>query len=249
MKGLQGIVIAAALGIIGAVCNWFYISRQADNYERVSFVAISPGTQLKAGDRFKKEHFTKVDIPRNQVGNLDVTAVKWRDLAAVTHMFATRSYDGSEILLQQDLKTPARQDLNKLIGKDEMVMWLSVDSRTFNPMHVNPGDRVSFKVPRFAVKNSSSINGSDGNGAEAANSGPDELIGPFLIVSLGDRRGRREIQKAAGKSVGAENVIGIAVKKRGNGLEPKAQRLSDILQLTNFRGIQLLLHPALEDAS
>ena len=29
MKGLQGMIVAAGLGIIGAICNWFYISQQA----------------------------------------------------------------------------------------------------------------------------------------------------------------------------------------------------------------------------
>ncbi len=248
MKGLQGIIIAASLGIIGAICNWFYISRQADNYSRVSFVATKSGTSLKSGDRFKAEHFSKLEIPQNQLGNLDAVAVRWRDLDAVLGMFAIKRYEGSEILLAQDLKTPARKDLNKLIGKDELVMWLPVDSRTFNPMHVNPGDQVSFKVSRFTVGSPSKLNGSDGIGVEVAPVGAgDEIIGPFRVLALGNRKGRRDVQQAAGVSAGAENVIAIAIKKRGNELELKAQRISEVLHVTNFRGIQLLLHPALKE--
>ncbi len=242
MKGLQGIVIAAALGIVGAVCNWFYIAKQADNYARVGFVAVAPGTQIKLGDRFTREDFVKIDIPQNQLGNLDITAVKWRDLDAVTGLAAIRSYNGSEILLQQDLKTPAKEDLNKMIGKNERVMWLPVDSRTFNPAHVNPGDLVSFKVSRFTGRSPTSA-----SNTQPANSANDEIIGPFRILALGNRKGRREIQRAAGQPTGSENVVAISVEVRNSQLEPKAKRISEILQLTNFQGIQVLLHPASDE--
>ena len=29
MRGVQGMMIAAGLGVVGAICNWFYISQQA----------------------------------------------------------------------------------------------------------------------------------------------------------------------------------------------------------------------------
>ena len=35
MKGITGIIIAAALAVTGGVCNWLYIQKQADSYRRI----------------------------------------------------------------------------------------------------------------------------------------------------------------------------------------------------------------------
>lgn len=242
MKGMQGILIAAMFGIVGAVCNWFYIVQQADKYERESFIAIDPTAEINLGDRFKREHFQKVEIPKNHLGNLETTAVKWIDLDAVEGLAATRAYFGSEILMHQDLESPAKKELNSMIGKDERVMWLPADSRTFNASHVNPGDEVSFRIPRFARP--AAPDGGLEDNLEPGQVEPEEIIGPFRILALGNRKGRKDIRKAAGLSSGAENVIAISVAVRGSQLEPKAQRISEILQLTNFQGVQILLHPA-----
>lgn len=238
MKGIQGLVIAAALGITGGVCNWLYISQQADQYERVSLLAIKRDVQLEIGDRFKESHFMKVDVPKLRLGNLESTAVLWKDRAGVVNLPATRNYTGgAEILMVQDLQTPAKEDLNKKIGPDERIMWLPVDSRTFNPQHVNPGDQVSFRIPALLAQPVP---------ASAPDGGGDEIIGPFRILALGNRKGRREIHRAAGLKSGSENVIAISVEIRANQLAPKAQRISAILQRTNFKGVQVLLHPASE---
>ena len=52
MKGILGITVALALGVVAAICNWFYLAKQARDYERVSFVLIKPATQIDPGDRF-----------------------------------------------------------------------------------------------------------------------------------------------------------------------------------------------------
>ncbi|MCA9113643.1 MAG: hypothetical protein KDA79_01060 [Planctomycetaceae bacterium] len=237
MKGVQGIVIAVALGLTGAFCNWFYVSRQAGEYERVRFVAVSADAQINMGDRFKESHFATVEIPRANVGNLSRTAVLWRDLPTVINMRATRAYRGGEILLQQDLKTPARQDLASRIGRDERVMWLPVDQRTFDAAHVNPGDLVSFQVPAL-------LNGSPVPAGSSAGGSGYEIIGPFRILALGNRMGTREVQRAAGGSRNnSENRLAVSVRVDGNRLESKAERISEVLRVTNFQGVQVLLHP------
>ena len=242
MKGTQGLVIAVALGITGAVCNWLYMAQQATNYERVAFLAVGNGMQIEAGDKFTEAHFIRIDIPKSDLGNLEKTAVKWSDLNVVVGHPATKDYIGGEIILNQDLRTPAKEDLNNLIGKDERVIWLPVDSRTFNPQHVNPGDQVSFKVPRHLGRNPQPA-GSKKSPPLTVN----EIIGPFRILALGNRKGRRDIRTAAGLSSGSENVIAISVQVRSNQLEPKAERISGLLQMTNFQGVQVLLHPAAEE--
>lgn len=243
MRGLQGVVIAGAFGIVGAVSNWLYIAQQADRMERVSFIAIEADAQVNVGDRFREQHFQKVDIPKNRIGNLDQIAVLWRDRLTAVGLPSARSYLGGEILLRQDLETPAKRDLNDLIGADERVLWLPVDSRTFNPQHVNPGDEVSFKIPNFATVHDEPAADVTPAGSTGTSS-HSEIIGPFRILALGNRKGRLEVRRASGMSGGAENVLAISVKIAGNALEPKAERISEILQLTNFQGVQVLLHPA-----
>ena len=70
MKGTQGLAVAAALGVIGAVCNWFYISRKAQDLEKEAFMYVKAKANIRSGDVFKKEHFGKVEIPKKYVGDL-----------------------------------------------------------------------------------------------------------------------------------------------------------------------------------
>lgn len=238
MKGVTGILTATLLGVIAAGCNWLYLHNLAANHATMSFVAVSSDAQLRLGDPFKEPHFVRVDIPRSALGNLDLVAVKWEALASVIGQTANRDYFGGELLLHEDLLTPARRELNTLISGDERVMWLPVDPRSFNPAHLNPGDFVSFKVPDFTVAQPAAAD-------ESEPLPPEEIIGPFEILALGDRKGRRDVQRAAGVPAGSENNIAIRVRmEQGNRLEPKAQRIADVLQMTNFKGVQVLLHPA-----
>ncbi len=238
MKGVTGLIIALTLAISGGICNWMYIARQADGYERVSFVKVD-ADQIRVGDRFKREHFGKVDIPKNNLGNLETVAVKWIDLSTVINRVASKNYVRDQIILQDDLTTPASGDLNKKIGPDERVMWLPVDPRGFNPQHVNPGDMVSFRVPKLLTGGPTPVASDEGD--EPAS---DEIIGPFRILALGNRKGDPQIGKAYGQRFGSENVLAISVKVRGTSLEPRAQRILDVLATTNFKGVQVLLHPS-----
>ncbi len=240
MRGIQGVVIAACVGIVGAVCNWYYIHRLSRDKEKVAFVAIERQAQINLGDRFKEAHFVKVDIPKDNLGRLDETAVKWDALDTLIDLPATRSFQGGEILLHQDLKTPASKELNDLIGENERVMWLPVDARSFNPQHVNPGDEVSFRIPSMIGITAGSRPG------QTPKTGSEEIIGPFRILALGNRKGSSEVHRASGLSAGSENTIAISVKIENDQLEPKAQRISEVMQMTNFNGVQILLHPAIE---
>jgi len=236
MKGTQGLLIAAGLGIAGAICNWFYISQQARHYEAVSFVAIRSDAQLNLGDVFKPEHLMKVNVPAARVGDLRAVAVLWSARATVEGDTAKRSYHGGEILLRQDLKSAAKRDLSSLLGENEAVRWVPVDPRSFVPDYVNPGDRVSFIVggPGISRSGTSSASGR----LPAAGS---ETVGPFEILALGSRLGRRDYLKAEGGSVGQQSLIAIRVKLTGGRLDDKATRLFDLLRRAGDRGAKVML--------
>ncbi len=239
MKGIPGLVIAAVLALTGGICNWLYLANQADRYERLAFMIVQ-AEQIRAGDRFKEEHFTKVEIPRNNLGNLEAIAVKWSDRVTVYSQVATRDLVRDQLLLREDLKTPAQQNINELIGSDELAISVTIDPRTFNPQLVNPGDLVSFRVPRNSLPTPATGVGAADPTEQALT---DEIIGPFRILALGNRKGRSEVAKAAGQSVGSETTITIAVDYPNKKMDRKAQRLLDISNLTGFKGVQPLLHP------
>jgi Flp pilus assembly protein CpaB len=237
MKGVQGIIIAVGLGLAGAACNWFYIAGQARDFQKMAFVVVDPDARINLGDRFKTEHFARVDIPRPNVGSLEKTAVQWQDLETVVGMTATRSYFGGEIVLRQDLKTPAQRDLSELLREDEVSRWVPVDPRTFVPEHLNPGDRVSFVMPQFNTQAQA------GSLDAGNNAGATQTIGPFEVLALGTRKGRREVLQAKGDSPAKESLVSIRVKLlKDGGYEPRAQRLFDVLRLTNYQGVQVMLH-------
>src|ERR1700736_2621903 len=151
MKGASGLLIAVALGIIGAFCNWIYLAQKGKELDLVDFIIIDENAKVSAGDKFSEGHLTKLSIPGSSVGNLDKSAVRWEDLSTVIGQVATKSYSPGEILLRQQLKTPAEMDIKKLLARDERAVWIPVDTRTFVPALVNGGDQVSFIVPRLTL--------------------------------------------------------------------------------------------------
>jgi Flp pilus assembly protein CpaB len=239
MKGIPGLIIAAALAIAGGICNWLYIAKQADQYERESFVVVNVD-QIRAGEKFKRQDFDKVDIPKNNLGNLEKIAVRWKDLSTVLGQSAVKDFARDQLILQDDLKTPPQENLNRKIGPNERVVWLPVDPRSFNPQHVNPGDMVSFRVPPGMSGSSPTAVGAEGSDSPQL----EEILGPFRILALGNRKGSPETARVAGQRYGSENVMAVSVRIEGTQLENKAKKIFNIVAMTNFKGVQVLLHPA-----
>ena len=237
MKGAQGIMIAVAMGVVGFVCNWLYLEREASRVELVSFVGVSQPADVKRGDVIQSGDLVPISMPKSHESQLAQVAVLWDQRDLVIGQKAARDLAVSgeaELVMHRDLTTPAIKDINELIADNERVMWLPVDSRTFNPQHVDPGDQVSFRIPEF--------------GKGASRSQPTEaggkILGPFRSLALGNRKGRRDVRQAAGLASGAENVIAVAVKVENpdGKLEPRAETLAGILAVNNFQGVQVLLH-------
>jgi Flp pilus assembly protein CpaB len=240
MRGLPGIIIAVALGIVGAICNWAYLAQQASRMEKVSFLALDNNAQLNVGDRFQKSHFQKVDIPRDNLGNLNEVAVLYREIDSVVGMAATKAYRGNEILLQQDLLTPGERDLSHLLAENEVARWVPIDSGSFVPERVSPGNLISFIVSGPGTAST------QGNSAEPIiTSSSTQIIGPFRILSLGARTGDRDVRRANSNSrARQEHLIGISVKIENGKLEPKADQLFEALATRNNSPLQVLLHSA-----
>jgi hypothetical protein len=248
MNGKIALPIAAGLALAGAALNWFYLQTKAEQLEKIEFLCVAPGATIRPGDRFTDDKLAPLAIPKNNVGEtLAKEAILYKDRQAVIGMPAVRLHPEREIILRQDLKTPP--PALGLAKENERAIWIPVDTRTFVPSLVNPGDLVSFLVsgvPTPAVPRDSS----EGNGDEFGGPQPPpvvpgnaELIGPFRVLSLGNRLGTADVLKASGMPQMQENVMTVSVTVDGGQLDPKAAKLWKLLQTSGFRQVGVVLHP------
>ena len=237
MKGLSGLLLSLGLGLAAAVCNWLYMNRLAGAEAKESFIGIK--TPINIGETILDAHLVKIDLPRSAMGNLDQVAPKWGLKSTVTGQTTSRSYRGGELVPLQDLRTPGAKDLNQKLGRDEVALWIPIDSRTFNSMRVNPDDEISFLLPRSGVSSYSPTPVPNPSKDAMSN----EIVGTFRILELGNRTGRPEVQRAAGMRQSNENVIAIVAKFAEGRLDAKAERVIDYMRLSKSQGLQVILHP------
>lgn len=240
MKGALGLTLAAGLGIVGAVSNWFYLQRLAKDQEKVWFIAIGDGVALNVGDTIKEDDLVRVGIPKSGVDYLDTIAPQWSAVESVKGIRANRPLHEGEIILNQDILQQAQQALSKTLQEDEVVRWVPVDSGTIVPEHINPGDLVSFDVPRIG----GAVPTPSGSRAASSGTGMSEIIGPFRVVSLGGRREPEGVGAGNRRSSGSESRIAIVVAYKDGKLEPNAERLFEAIRLAGNQGVQLQLHSA-----
>lgn len=235
MKGSMGLTIAAGLGIVGAICNWLYLNRLAGEQENVLLVAVGNNVQLNIGDSFTESDLEPVPIPASRAGNLIERAVGWSARGTVVGERATRVYSGGEIILEEDLVTSAVRDLSDTLQDNQVARWVPIDSRSVVAEQINPGDLVSFEVPRVSMSPTPA-----GNPPLAASM---ELIGPFRVLALGTRRERPEVAAASGnRGQNSANTITIVVDLVDGALEPKAARLFEAIRLSGSNGVAVQLH-------
>ena len=244
--------VAAALGFVGAAVNWIYLDSKAKQVEMIEFLSVAKTATIFAGDRFTEDKLAPLAIPKNNVtGPFYAQAVKWADRQTVIGMTAVYPFDPGEIILRQRLKTPP--PTMELTREDERGLPIPVDTRTFVPSLINPGDMVSFVVGGLPPPPPTSP---DSDGGESGDVNPPqpvptsalrnqrvETIGPFRVLSVGNRLGSADVLKASGVSQLQENVMTIAVKVQGDQLEPKAAKLLALMQSGGSRQAGVLLHP------
>lgn len=253
MKNWIGLLIALSLGVVACLLNWQYLDRKSKEIEVVSFLSIAEEVRLKQGDMFMEEHFVRLDIPRKNVGSLEETAVLYSDLQTVVSLKAIHDYRGGEIILRQELKTPPTA---LKLDEGELAFWIPVNSATFVSALVKPGDTVSFLVPNPAVVFSELDLGEESErptGPQFGDNRPtppvptgslkSELVGPFRVISLGDRLGSYEVSSASGRSQARENVIGVAVTKG----DKNSEKLFQLTGSPSFRQAGVVLHPREEE--
>lgn len=256
MKNLYALAIAAALGLAGLLCNLAYLNMKTRDIEKIEFIGIAPKDstgrerRIAPGQKLRPEDLVPVPIPARWAGNLDEFAYLYSGISGVVDRAPSRELRGGRLLLRTDMATPPER---LELGEDEVALGVPIDMRRFVPALAVPGNMVSFTVSgAVSPLPQPAVGEETGAGlepvAEAPNrlpaiSGPVDVIGPFRILSLGNRLGSADIWKGSRAPLVQENVLMVAAKMREGQLEAKAQKLLGILESSSFRGVGVILHP------
>jgi hypothetical protein len=247
MKSINGLAVALALGLVGALLNWFYLDQRSHDVEKVAFIGIKEGVTVRRGDPLREDYLARVDVPRKWVGQLQNTAYYWKDLATVVGQSPKEDKLGGELLMRQDLKTPPREFK---LGPEERAYGVPVDTGSTVTQMIDPGQMVSFivsRTPTPAVQ-AAPVDGGDGTALTpipdpAHRTASSEIIGPFKVLSLGNRLGSVDVMQANHISAQQENVLMVALQMQGGQLDGKGMKLVDALQQSSNRRVGVLVHP------
>jgi hypothetical protein len=265
MKGVRGLALAAFLGLLAVVLNWVYLQSKTRGAGAISFLAIKSGVAIEPGETLSEQHFAEVRIPEIHARGLKDAVYLYKDASTVAGTRATRRYEAGDLVFRRDYRTPPAE---LKLGPNERLLWVSVDSRAFVPEMVDPGDQITFLLPRLPAFPGSAIGGADlDDSADSAaasilnpadDAGPDtqaeptpvsegvEMIGPFRVASLGTRLGSRQVQSATRSAASQERQVGVIVRAEGGVLEPNAVKLLERLQRSDYRHVGVALHPRAE---
>lgn len=263
MKGTSGLILAIGLGIVGALLNFAYLANKSAKEELIGFVGIRSAVQQ--GERLRADAIEEVLIPARVAGNLKNYAVLWSARDAEVDKRVSRHLPAGSLLLVQDMRSPpAELDFGKNLppGVEERAWFVPVDLRRMVPSLVQPGDLVTFVAAaaeaglprRAAPKPNPGGAGNPGGSspepvpsADSASIPPGEgevdLIGPFRVLSLGNRLTAPEVLQAAQIPQTQEGVMTIAVRLENGRLEAQAQRLLRLLEVNRAQPLVVMLHP------
>lgn len=239
MKGIYGLLVALALGAAGAMLNWSYLHQRSLEIEMVEFVGINKDDVPQPQQKYEERHLVPVEIPKNRIGNLAITAIKWSVRNTVIGMNVHRRHEAGDLVLRKDLRESPPEP--RQLKEDERRIPIPVDTHSFVPSLYRAGDMVSFVVPVFRPGSL------DGGTPEATGGVLTETIGPFEIHTVGNRTASIEVARGSRQSTSQPNVLGIVVRMEAGELEPKARKLVDLLVAKGVRQVVVIAHPRAEE--
>ena len=261
--GIRGLIVALGLGFVGAVFNFMYLNTLSQEVARIEFVGVKHGRTIEKGEPVSVDDLEIVPVPKSAAGNLAQFAVLADAKAGVIGRNVCRTVQGGSLLMSDDLKTPPLElNFSQTAGPNEKsrerAMWIPFDTRSFVPALINPGAEISLLLPKIAAGGRAALPtpAAPPAGDPAAEGQPTptpvvapssietEIVGPFRVLSVGNRLGTVEVMKASKLMQSNESLltISVTVDAQGN-LEPKAQRLWDLLRASNYQGAGVMLHP------
>ncbi|MCH8922629.1 MAG: hypothetical protein IIA67_05720 [Planctomycetes bacterium] len=249
MKGSIGLIVAGILGLLAVALNYAYLSSKTAGTESVAFIGVREGVTIKVGDLIKKNQLQPVPVPENNAKYLREFAYLYDDVDSVVGAFrATRTLKAGDLLFHQDYRTPPSEPAFAQ-HKGHSLMWVSVDSGRFVPSLVDPGDRISFIVPKIERRKiPGKSQGEDDPKVVPKKVIPqsgdaDDLIGPFTVASLGNRLASSDVTKGRSGGRSQERQIGIFAEIKGKKFVGEARKLNAAISRSGGRGLGFVLHP------
>ncbi|MCE9547532.1 MAG: hypothetical protein K8T25_18850 [Planctomycetia bacterium] len=232
MKGVQGLIIAIVLGLIGAAVNLKYLSDQSKFTDKEMFINVRKG--IKQGDLIRSDDLETFPVPKGHVGNLADIAYKEDMKGTIVGQRAMRDMAAGQLILQEDLRTAPQTDLQLKPG--EVAVWVPVNNRLFVAKFVIPGrTQVSFRLPRDLPTPA-------GSSAVPSTSTEPEQVGPFDVLSVGNRQGSLDALKPQNIRPVQEDVLTLRAASQGGQLDRRTARVLDYLARTNNRPLDVVLH-------
>jgi len=239
MKGPWGIIIAGVLGFAGMVFNWIYIANRTKADDTELFLGVRDGVNIKAGEIIKNNDLVPVPVRKMYSGRLKDYFILYDQKQYIVNDVATRDYASKQLIPNDAARTPS--DTIRL-GPDEELIWIPVDASSFVSQHVQPGDLVTFQVPTGKVGTPTpAIPGAEES--VVVGDGPYELVGPFMVKTVGARLGDADIYRARRVASSQENLIGIAAKREGSKYDARTHNLLIGLQRGNYRNVRMSVKP------
>ncbi|MCL4203670.1 MAG: hypothetical protein KJ000_14290 [Pirellulaceae bacterium] len=238
MKGMQGLIVAGLLGVLGVALNWIYLQGKTKDVATIRFLGIKAGTPLEAGQVIREEHLEAVPVPALHAGNLKDYVYLYDERGTVVGITATRRYQAGDLMYRQDYRTPPAE---LKLAPHEKLIWIPVNSSGFVPELVDPGDRIEFVIP---VYESQPLPAGIEEGMAAASARRvvrTESIGPFRVGSLGSRLASRDVARGNRLSTSQERLVGIVVSQNDQREVDNATNLQARILSGDFRDISVAL--------
>jgi hypothetical protein len=241
MKGMQGLIVAGLLGVLGVALNWIYLQGKTKDYASVSFLGIKPEVTIEPGQIIREDQLEPVPIPEGHAGNLKEFVYLHEERGTIVGITATRPYQAGDLLFRQDYRTPPAQ---LKLGPDEKLIWIPVNSSSFVPELVDPGDRIEFIIPIYETRPPPAA-GDGGEGSvtttPARHVVRTETIGPFRVGSLGSRLASREVARGNRLSTSQERLVGIVISQKDVRERDNAANLQGRILSGEYRDIGVAL--------
>lgn len=233
MKGSYGLIVAVVVGVLGVALNWIYLQNKTRDVEKVSFLGLREDVTIQPGQSFKESDLEAVPIAKMHAGNLHEYAHLYADKPTVVGYSPTRVYEGGQLILRADLRTPPADIA--FTSKDQRM--ITVDNlRGFQSSLYKPGDRIDFIVPVM--------------GTRAATSKENfEVLGPFTIAHIGERLGSPDAARASRMRSANERSVGVFATWEGEEHDAQTKKLLSLLTPGLDQNFRISMHSRLESSS
>jgi hypothetical protein len=200
MNALLRLAVPVTLGLAAGGLNWWVLNARVAPQ---TFVKVNK--DLPAGRPFEASALEPLEVS-GEVEALGKAAVPFQERAVLFNRPAGRNLHAGDLVLWGDASPPRPTSL--LAEEGEEGLPISLEGISIVPKLLRVGDQVGFLVTA----------GRAPAAPKAAAPGMNlHYVGPFRILSVGERLGEKAPDESARGSDGDDRVITVAIRRGGEG--------------------------------